>query len=173
MKQNPETTLTEIEHVRVWSERPFAEVVRRIEAVTGFFDATQIKDRVAASGSPSAFTDAIEAMAGESGFMRFAAWDHGALLRQLGQPVDAIRFAIGHPLIASRMTRLRIGAGLYAPLSLLVATNEGGGTVLEYDRPSTLFKQFGDAGVTEVARELDEKFAAFVESVAGVNVPAK
>jgi hypothetical protein len=59
------------------------------------------------------------------------------------------------------MTALGIGSGLYAPLSLLVAADEGG-TTLEYDRPSTLLGQFEDPGIDEVARELDEKMAALV-----------
>ena len=65
-------------------------------------------------------------------------------------------------LTAARMTALGIGSGLYAPLSLLVAADEGG-TVLEYDRPSTLLAQFDESGIDEVARELDEKMAALVE----------
>lgn len=65
--------------------------------------------------------------------MRFAALDHGAILRAQGKPTDAVRFLIGHPLIASRMTQLRVGSALYAPLSLLVAADQRGGTRLEYD----------------------------------------
>jgi hypothetical protein len=48
-------------------------------------------------------------------------------------------------------------------LSLLVAADEHTGTVLEYDRPSTLLEQFEDPGVAQVARELDEKFAALID----------
>ena len=60
------------------------------------------------------------------------------------------------------MTQRGIGSGLYAPLSLLVAGDEGG-TVLEYDRPSTLLGQFDNPDIDEVARELDEKMAALVD----------
>jgi len=100
--------------------------------------------------------------------MRFAALDHGAILRAQGKPTDAVRFLIGHPLIASRMTQLRVGSALYAPLSLLVAADQRGGTRLEYDRPSTLFHQFDDPGVAKVARELDDKLDALIDSVTGV-----
>ncbi len=60
------------------------------------------------------------------------------------------------------MTQRGIGSGLYAPLSLLVAGDESG-TVLEYDRPSTLLGQFDNPDIDEVARELDEKMAALVD----------
>jgi len=37
----------------------------------------------------------------------------------------------------------------------VLCENEGGHAVCEYDRPSSLFGQFGDERVTAVARELD------------------
>ncbi len=156
--------LVQIEHVQVWTARPFAEVVRRLEAETGVFDSATIQARVAAKAPPGSVMEAIAAMAGRSGFMRFAALDHGSILRLQGKPTDAVRFLIGHPLTASRMTKHRVGSGLYAPLSLLVAADERGGTRLEYDRPSTLLSQFADPGVTEVARELDEGLEALIHS---------
>jgi len=178
--------VVQIEHVRVWTVTPFAEVVRRLEVNTGVFDAARIQalmagkapqasDKMPGKG-PSVFgevpsqssrspvIEAIAAMAGRSGFMRFAALDHGAILRVQGKPTEAVRFLIGDPLTASRMTKLRVGSGLYAPLSLLVATADGG-TSLEYDLPSTLFGQFEDPGVTEVARALDDKLAALIRSI--------
>jgi len=159
--------LVPVEHLQVWTARPFSEVVRRLEAETGIFDAAAIQARVEAKAPPRSVIEAIAAMAGRSGFMRFASLDHGAILRLQGRSAEAVRFLIGDPLTASRMTSLRIDSALYAPLSLLVAADEHGGTRLEYDRPSTLFRQFDDPGVAQVARELDEKFAALVDTVAG------
>jgi uncharacterized protein (DUF302 family) len=161
------THLVQIEHVQVWTARPFAEVVRGLEAETGVFDGAAIQARIEAKAPPSSVIEAIAAMAGRSGFLRFAALDHGSILRLQGQPADAVRFLIGHPLTASRMTKLRIGSGLYVPLSLLVAADKRGGTCLEYDRPSTLLSQFEDPGVAKVARELDDKFAELIHSVTG------
>ncbi len=158
--------LVQIEHVRIWTARPFAEVVRRLEAETRTFDGASIQARIAAKAPPSVVIEAIAAMLGPSELMRFAALDHGSILRLQGKPTDAIRFLIGDPLTASRMTKLRIGSGLYAPLSLLIAADERGGTCIEYDRPSTLFSQFDDPGIIEVAHELDVKLAALIHSVA-------
>jgi hypothetical protein len=53
------------------------------------------------------------------------------------------------------MTQHRMAAALYAPLRVLLYENETGRAVFEYDRPSSLFGQFGDERVTAVARELD------------------
>jgi hypothetical protein len=60
------------------------------------------------------------------------------------------------------MTQHDIRAGLYAPLRLLVYEDERGKTCVEYDRPSSLFGQFGDARVTEVATMLDRKLEELV-----------
>ena len=53
------------------------------------------------------------------------------------------------------MTRHQLPASLYAPLRILLYENEAGRAVFEYDRPSSLFGQFGDERVTAVGRELD------------------
>jgi hypothetical protein len=53
------------------------------------------------------------------------------------------------------MTRHKLPAALYAPLRVLLYENKAGRAVFEYDRPSSLFGQFGDERVTAVGRELD------------------
>lgn len=57
------------------------------------------------------------------------------------------------------MTQHDIRASLYAPLRVLLYQNDQGQTCLEYDRPSSLFGQFGDERVTAVADMLDRKLA--------------
>jgi hypothetical protein len=54
------------------------------------------------------------------------------------------------------MTRLQLPAALYAPLRILLYENAQGHAAFEYDKPSSLFGQFGDEQVTMVARELDQ-----------------
>jgi uncharacterized protein (DUF302 family) len=85
----------------------------------------------------------------------FNSRDHGALLQIAGQSRKALQYDIGNPMTASRMTRHQLPASLYAPLRVVLYENEAGHAVFEYDRPSSLFGQFGDERVTAVARELD------------------
>jgi uncharacterized protein (DUF302 family) len=96
-------------------------------------------------------------MAGPSGFVLFSTSDHGALLRVVGQRGKAVQYVVGNPLFAVEMTRHALGAGLYAPLRVLIYEAEDGKTCLEYDRPSSLFGQFGDEPVGRVAAALDQK----------------
>ena len=84
-------------------------MVRRLEPLTGVFDIAQIKERIAAGAPRGAITNAIEAMAGESRFMRFTVCDRGAVLRLMGQPADVIRFMIGQPSSSLHVDRPLIG----------------------------------------------------------------
>ena len=84
-----------------------------------------------------------------------SARDHGGLLRTAGLARRALQYEVGNPLTATRMTQHRLSAALYAPLRILLYENGAGRAVFEYDRPSSLFGQFGDERVTAVGRELD------------------
>jgi uncharacterized protein (DUF302 family) len=121
---------------------------------------------LAAGADPKVVRAKFEAMAGSSGFMLFRKSDHGGLLRIVGQPRKAIQYVVGNPLIAVEMTQHAIGAGLYAPLRVLIYEHEDGKTRLEYDLPSSVFGQFGDERVTSVARTLDKKLADLTSAAA-------
>jgi uncharacterized protein (DUF302 family) len=51
---------------------------------------------------------------------------------------------------------------LYAPLRVLIYENEEGKTCVEYDRPSSLFEQFGNSRIASTATMLDRKLEALV-----------
>ena len=156
-----ETTRFTVEHVRVRSPKPFDDVASAFERQLGRFDPNVYRS-LAAGGHVEEAKARIEAMAGPSGFMLFGTNDHGALLRLAGQQRKAIQYVVGNPLFALQMTQHDIRAALYAPLRVLIYENDEGKTCLEYDRPSSLFGQFGKANVTEVAAMLDRKLEQLV-----------
>ena len=100
------------------------------------------------------------------GFMLFGMSDHGALLRLAGQKRKAIQYVVGNPVFALQMTRHDIRASLYAPLRVLIYENEDGKTCIEYDKPSSLFGQFGNAEIDAIAAMLDRKLETLVSAVA-------
>ncbi len=55
------------------------------------------------------------------------------------------------------MTRHKLQAALYAPLRVVLYENSNGAATFEYDKPSTLFGQFGDPQVDKVAHDLDQE----------------
>jgi uncharacterized protein (DUF302 family) len=131
------------------------------ESQLGRFDPDVYK-ALAAGGDADGTKAKIEAMAGPSGFMLFATHNHGALLRLAGQQRKAIQYVVGNPLFALQMTQHDIRASLYAPLRVLLYQDEQGRTCLEYDKPSSLFGQFNDAGIAPVASMLDRKLEDLV-----------
>jgi uncharacterized protein (DUF302 family) len=154
-------TRVTIDHVRVVADKPFDKVTKAFEQQLGRFEPEAYKS-LAAGEDAEKVRAKIEAMVGPSGFMLFRTSDHGALLRLAGQKKKALQYLVGNPLFAMQMTQHDIRASLYAPLRVLIYENEDGKTALEYDRASSLFGQFGNAKVTEVATMLDRKLEQLV-----------
>src|SRR3984893_17233300 len=150
-----------VDHVRRTTDKPFGDVTTAFERQLGRFE-PGVYQALAAGGDAEGARARIEAMAGPSGFMLFATHNHGALLRLAGQKRKAIQYVVSNPLFAIQMTQHDIRASLYAPLRVLIYENEEGRTCVEYDRPSSLFGQFGNAEITAIAVMLDGKLEALV-----------
>jgi uncharacterized protein (DUF302 family) len=150
-----------VDHVRLATDKPFEEVTKAFEAQLGTFDG-DVRKAATASEDIEEAKAKITAMAGPSGFMLFGTSDHGALLRLAGQKRKAIQYVVGNPVFALQMTQHDIRASLYAPLRVLIYENEDGKTCVEYDRPSSLFGQFGNDRISPTAAMLDKKLEALV-----------
>ena len=151
-----------VDHVHLATDKPFEEVTKAFELQLGKFDADVRQQEIAGSGDTEEAKAKIAAMAGPSGFMLFGTSDHGALLGLAGQKRKVIQYVVGNPVFALQMTQHDIRASLYAPLRVLIYENEKKETCLEYDRPSSLFGQFGDSRIAPTATMLDRKLEALV-----------
>jgi uncharacterized protein (DUF302 family) len=152
-----------VDHIRLTAAKPFDRVRADFERQLGRFDADAVKSLVAGENVETARAK-IEAMAGPSGFMLFAMYDHGSLLKIVGLARKALQYVLGNPLYAIQMTQHAIGASLYAPLRVLLYENDERMVCLEYDRPSSLFGQFGDDRIARTASSLDHKLEELAET---------
>jgi uncharacterized protein (DUF302 family) len=150
-----------VDHVRRTTDKRFEDVATAFVRQVGRFD-PGVYQALATGEDAEGVRARIEAMAGPSGFMLFGTNDHGALLRLAGQQRKAVQYVVGNPLFALQMTQHDIRAGLYAPLRVLIYEDEEGKTCVEYDRPSSLFGQFGDDPIRPTAAMLDRKLEALV-----------
>ncbi len=150
-----------IDHVHVNTDKPFAEVAAALEAQIEKFDPS-VYQQLQIGAAPESVLARLERMAGPSGFMLFGKQNHGALIAPRRPNEASGPVCLGNPLFAIRMTAHDIRAGLYAPLRLLLYEDPEGKTCVEYDKPSSLFGQFGNARVTEVAAMLDQKLERLV-----------
>lgn len=142
-------SVLQVEHVVLKTTKKFAEVEAALDK-----SIPQLDVGIAAALANGDEQRATELEQGAPLFI-FLKRDHGALLQVTGRPRKAMQYEIGNPHTASKMTRHRLAAGLYAPLRMILYEDEMGGSVCEYDKPSSLFGQFGDEQVTSVARTLD------------------
>jgi Domain of unknown function DUF302 len=139
----------QVEHITIKTPKGFAEVEAALER-----SLPQLDPEIAAALTSGDEQRATELEHGAQLFI-FLKRDHGALLQVTGRPRKAVQYEIGNPHTASKMTRHRLPAGLYAPLRVMLYEDESGGSIFEYDRPSSFFGQYGDERVTEVGRYLD------------------
>jgi hypothetical protein len=100
----PQATLTShtiaVEHIKIATDRPFAEVRRKLEDTLPKLDASIAA--ALSSGDQKRATDYDESGPKLS---IFEERDHGALLRIWGSGRNALQYEIGNPLTASKMTR--------------------------------------------------------------------
>ena len=139
-----------VEHVTIRSTKTFAEAKASLERLVPKLDG-EITQLIA-TGKIDRLKQKLEQ---GPELAIFLSRDHGALLKVTGQPKNAVQYDIGNPFTASKMTRHRLAAGLYAPLRVILYESETGDSIFEYDKPSSLFGQYGDEQVSVVARGLD------------------
>jgi hypothetical protein len=150
-----------VEHIRIVSARPFAEVRRKLEAAI-----PQLDPSIAEALARGDQQRAQDYDANGPKLSIFLTRDHGALLQIAGGRRNAVQYEIGNPLTASKMTRYQLGAAAYAPLRVVLFEDEQGRAVFEFDKPSSLFGQFGDERVTAVGRSLDAALEAALHNAA-------
>ena len=150
-----------VEHVKISSERSFAEVRRRLEDTLPKLDASIAE--VLRSGDQKRATEYEE---NGPKLSIFEQRDHGSLLEAFGGRRNALQYEIGNPVTASKMTCHQLAAALYAPLRVVLFEDEQGKGVFEYDKPSSFFGQYGDERVTEVGRYLDAALEAALRKAA-------
>ena len=150
-----------VEHIRISSGRPFAEVRRKLEGTVPKLDRSIAE--ALSSGDQKRANDYEQTGPKLS---IFGERDHGALLQIVGSRRNALQYDIGNPLTASKMTRHQLPAALYAPLRVVLFEDEQGRGVFEYDKPSSYFGQYSDERVTEVGRYLDTTLEAVLRSAA-------
>jgi hypothetical protein len=142
--------VVQVEHIKSETTKKFADVVAALER-----NVPQLDPAIAEALAHGDEQKATEMERGQPLFI-FLKRDHGALLQVVGRPRKALQYEIGNPHTASKMTRHRLPAGLYAPLRVFLYEDEQGRAIFEYDKPSSLFGQFGEEQVSAVGRGLDE-----------------
>jgi uncharacterized protein (DUF302 family) len=154
-----------VQHVSISIEKTFSETCSRFESRMGRIDSVAFNKMLTTGEPETALQNYVKGIEGPLGLMIFNAIDHGLLFRLAGKTARAKQYVVGNPLIALQMTQKDVRAGLYAPLRIYIREDGLNKSVIEYELPSSLFRQFQNAEVDQVAMMLDQKLEAAIEHV--------
>ena len=143
-----------VKHRQIALQSSYESFTTKLESTIKSLNAEYAKDVLADPGKVQSYLRSLE---GSCGLIIFNIQNHGALLNIYGKPRKAKQYVIGNPLTAIQMTIHDIRASLYAPLRMIVYEDENKKAFVEYDLPSSLFGQFENNEVLQVARGLDAK----------------
>jgi uncharacterized protein (DUF302 family) len=150
--------------VRYESAKSYDELVAALLADIGE-KPIPINDVAKQTDNWQSYRERVESRIGPSGFMLFGLIDHGAWITKAGIDRKALRVILGNPLIAITMLRHDMTAGLFAPVEMLLADEEGSGSSLTYVKPSSLMVVEPNPELLSAAKELDAKLAALAAKV--------
>ncbi|HEX3365900.1 hypothetical protein [Phenylobacterium sp.] len=93
----------------------YEDLCTRFEAAVGRLDAPAVR-RLEASAAPWPEVEAAtREMAGDSGLMKFAVFDQGAVASLSGSQIRCRLYLVGNPAIAARIVRIDERGALYVP----------------------------------------------------------
>jgi len=109
----------------------------------------------------------VQKALGKSGFMEFARFDLGAVLKKEanGQGPNSLHMVIGNPLIMKELVKRVPDAGSYAPVTLLIDERPDG-VHLSYTSMTSLLAAYGNDDALKVARDLDSKLERLIAEAA-------
>jgi uncharacterized protein (DUF302 family) len=148
--------------IRYHTALNFEQVLGKLRSRMGKITLADVLDPSRNRGD---FEKRVREHEGESGFMLFVEMDHGSWMQKFGVNRKVVRWIYGNPLIAITMLRHDYSAGLFVPVELLLAENDGGaGCNITYVLPSSLISVEENAPLRSAALALDAKVKALVTS---------
>lgn len=157
----------EVERLSLTSAKPFDAVVAAFKSAIGQPDIVEFFKASRAADSFPELERVVQGALGCTGFMLFAEFDLGAVLRleSSSKTPSSMRFVVGNPLIMKEMVKHVPDAGSYAPVTILI-DERSDGVHLSYDRMESYLMPYGSAEALAVARNLDAKITTLLRECA-------
>lgn len=163
-----DTKQVNVQRFSLVSSKPFRDVIAVFDAALGHPDANAFRANVAAAKTFAELEKVVHEAIGPSGFMEFARFDFGVVLRkrmEAGAP-QSVRLVLGNPLIMTQMVMRAPDAGSYAPVTILIDERPDG-VHLSYDRMASFLAPYGNSEALKLAQDLDSKIEALLAAAAG------
>lgn len=157
----------EIERFSLTSLKPFEVVVAALKSAVGQPDMVEYFKAARTANSFPDLERFVQGALGRSGFMLFAEFDLGNVLRleSGSEAPNSMRFLVGNPLIMKEMVKHVPAAGSYAPVTILIDERPDG-VHLSYDRMESYLLPYGSTEALAVARNLDAKVTTLLRQCA-------
>jgi uncharacterized protein (DUF302 family) len=157
----------EVERFSLTSSKPFDAVVAALKSAVGQPNMPEFFKETRATNSFPDLERVVQRGLGRTGFMLFAEFDLGDILRRESgaKTPKVIRLVIGNPLIMKEMVKHVPDAGSYAPVTVLVDERPDGVHV-SYDKMESFLLPYGSAEALAVARNLDAKVTSLISECA-------
>jgi len=161
------TKRIEVQRLSVISSKSFGEVLAKLDAAVGHPNMAAFRSDAASAKTFAQFEAVVQKVVGSAGFMEFARFDLGEVLRRkLGEHAPkSVRLVIGNPLIMAQMVQHVPDAGSYAPVTILVDERPDG-VHLSYDKMASFLSPYGNPEALKVAQDLDAKVQTLLTSAA-------
>ena len=156
-----------LRRISVVSVRPFEAIVESLTSTIGHPDMSVFHAAIGSARTVADLEAAVHGAVGPSDLMEFVRFDAGAVLgkERNGQGPKILRLVVGNPLIMKKMAQAIPDAAAYAPITILV-DERADGVHLSYDSMASLLAPYGNELALAVARELDAKVEALLETAA-------
>ena len=112
--------------VVVTTERSFDQIVARLESLVGQKPIEQFSELARSAECREAFEHAVHLFFGESDFMKFGEFNHGAWLGLFGIHRRIVRWILGNPPLAFTTIKNDVTAGLFAPVEMSITELDDG-----------------------------------------------
>jgi uncharacterized protein (DUF302 family) len=156
-----------VERFSLTSAKPFDAVVAALKSEIGQPDMVEFFAATRAVKSFLELKRVVQSSVGRSGFMLFAEFDLGDILRREAgsETPKVMRLVVGNPLIMKEMVKHVPDAGSYAPVTILIDERPDG-VHLSYDKMESCLLPYGNVEALVVARYLDDKITALLRECA-------
>jgi uncharacterized protein (DUF302 family) len=155
-----------VERLSVVSSKPFDDVVAKLEGAIGHPDMRALWSEINSTLTYPELEKVIQKVVGPTGLMEFQRFDMGGIMRkEKSSAPKSFRFLIGNPLTMKKMAVHVPDAASYAPVTILIDERPDG-VHLSYDRMASFLAGYGNSEALKVARDLDSKIEALINSAA-------
>jgi uncharacterized protein (DUF302 family) len=159
------------------THRGFAEVLDDIYAGISRPDIGVLFTQLADATTYQDFHDLVRQAQGSAGLMLFMQLDLDTALALDPQASAArgrrlVRVIAGNPVTMGQMTRHVVDAGSYAPVTILVAETQDGGTRVCYDTVASALAAYSDTQASQVAEHLDVEVLTLLRRATGTPNPS-